>query len=97
MADVGISDIAVEYVGNPRVIAEVEMLDTATDKLEAYIAGVRDDLRQDLVEQVRRARAQVAALRKHSRQAKLLVTHGSVEFELSDESEGTRLCSAIRR
>ncbi len=34
---------------------------------------------------------QAAVVRERSHRAKLLITHGSVGFELQDESEGTRL------
>lgn len=91
VADIGISDIAVEYVHDPRLAEHAEMLEKMTQQLEARIAGVGDDSRQDLEERLRRARMEAAAHRQGSRQAKLLVMHGSVGFELRDESEGTRL------
>ncbi|MGH3936854.1 MAG: AAA family ATPase, partial [Pseudonocardiaceae bacterium] len=42
-------------------------------------------------EQLERARSRAAVLRQQSRRAKLLIIHGNIGFELSDESEGTRL------
>jgi uncharacterized protein len=91
VADVGISDISVEYVEDPRSLKEAEMLEKMMEALEAHIPDVDDDNRPNIEEQLKRARTQAAAIRQRSHRAKLLLTHGSVAFELVDESEGTRL------
>ncbi|MDQ3761757.1 MAG: ATP-binding protein [Actinomycetota bacterium] len=91
MADVGISDITVEYVEDPQVTTQVEMLEKVTEALRARIACAGEDAAQDIAKQLRWAQTQVDFLRERSRQAKLLLTHGGVGFELRDESEGTKL------
>jgi len=93
-ADVGISDLIVEYAEDPRVAAlarEVEELARKLVELESRQASTESTMTQQYAEQLDLARSRAAALRERSQRAKLLVMHGSVGFELSDESEGTRL------
>lgn len=90
-ADVGISDIVVEHVEDPRFAAQAEMLAREVEELRRQAAQAGSDAPRDLPERLRRARSRAAFLRERSHRAKLLVTHGSTRFELRDESEGTRL------
>ncbi|MGH3898369.1 MAG: AAA family ATPase [Pseudonocardiaceae bacterium] len=90
-ADVGISDITVEYVDDPRAAAQAELLAREVEELEALESSAGSAMPRQHAEQLQRARSRAAVLRQQSRRAKLLVIHGNVGFELSDESEGTRL------
>ncbi|MGH8571496.1 MAG: AAA family ATPase [Gammaproteobacteria bacterium] len=90
-ADVGISDITVEYVDDPRATAQAMLLAREVEELEALETSADSALPRQHAEQLERARSRAAVLRQQSRRAKLLVIHGNVGFELSDESEGTRL------
>lgn len=90
-ADVGISDITVEYVDDPRAAAQAVLLAREVEELEALETSAGSAMPRQHAEQLQRARSRAAVLRQQSRRAKLLVTHGNVGFELSDESAGTRL------
>lgn len=89
VADVGISDVAVEHVDDPRVAEEAKALQTIADRLEAEMADV-DQERPDLVEELGRARSRMNILQSQLQRARLLLIHGDVRFELGEESEGTR-------
>lgn len=90
-ADVGISDLVVEHVEDPRAAENAEMLAQEVEYLKLQVAQAGSDALDALQKQLRRARVRAASLRERSQRAKLLVMHGSVGFELTDESEGTRL------
>ncbi len=90
-ADVGISDIVVEYVDDPRAAEQADMLAREAVQLQDQVSQAGADVARRLAEQLRRARSRSAFLRERSHRMKLLVIHGSVGFELRDESEGTQL------
>ena len=90
-ADVGISGITVEYVDDPGAAAQAALLAREVEELEALETSAGSTMPRQHTEQLQRARSRAAVLRQQSRRAKLLVTHGNVGFELSDEFEGTRL------
>lgn len=87
----GISDIAVEYVDDPRAAEEIEMLQALIEGLEHRLTRASDELREGLTKELDQIRAQKSFLRGRSQHPRLLLTHGSVRFELSDESDGTQL------
>lgn len=60
-------------------------------KLKRQIAQAGSQAPEDLLERLKNALAQEASQQERTQRAKLLVMHGSVGFELRDESEGTRL------
>jgi hypothetical protein len=91
VADVGISGVAVEYVDDPRLVEEVEMLQAMTERLEGRLMDAGDESRDDLVNELARVRSRKALREALSQRARLLLTHGGARFELSDESEGTQL------
>ncbi len=90
-ADVGISDVAVEYMDDPLAAEEAKAVQRMAERFEAQMADVDAEGRNALGEQLRRAKMQAAVLLERSHRAKLLVTHGGVGFELRDESEGTQV------
>ncbi|HEY6422550.1 MAG TPA: ATP-binding protein [Pseudonocardiaceae bacterium] len=90
-ADVGISDIIVEYVDDSRAAAQAALLTREISELEALETQAGSAMPREHAEQLQRARSRADILRKQSRRAKLLVIHRSVGLELADESDGTRL------
>jgi uncharacterized protein len=90
-ADAGISDLAVEHVTDQRAAVQAEMLGQEVEELRRQVAQAGPDASNDLVERLGRARMRTVSIRERSKRPKLLVMHGSVGFELKDESEGTRL------
>jgi uncharacterized protein len=90
VADVGISDIAVEYVDDPRAAEEAEALQAIVVRLKDEIADAGQE-RPDLAEELGRAQSRMDFLGNQLQRARLLLIHGGVRFEPSDESEGTRL------
>jgi uncharacterized protein len=91
VADVGISDIVVEYyVDDPRADEEAELLQAMVKVLEGEMADAAQE-RLDLAEELGRVRSRMDFLRSMSQRARVLLTHGGVRFELGDESEGTQL------
>lgn len=90
-ADVGISDFVVEHPDDPRAAEEVRMLEKKVTELRDQANDADSDTRPEIVVQLRKALARARFLQERSRHVKLLVTHGSVGFNLTDESEGTQL------
>ena len=90
-ADVGISDIAVEYLEDLRAVEQGDMLAHEVRELERELARVGQERQGDLVEKLAMARARLDLTRDRSRRARLVVVHSGAGFELNDESEGTRL------
>lgn len=95
MADLGISDIAVEYEDEPRVAEETEMLHSVVDDIERKIPEATGDRRGKLTEELTFARSRMAMLQDRAQRARLVLIHRGVRFELGDESEGTRLWLAV--
>jgi hypothetical protein len=92
VADMGISDIVVEYVDDSRAAEEIEMLPVMmVEQLEHRLAQDGDEHRENLTTELDAIRARTLFLRSRSRRPRLLLTHGSVRFELRDESDGTQL------
>lgn len=91
VADMGISDITVEYVDDPRAAEETEMLQSIIDRLEIQVARAGDEHSRDLANELDHARARKGFLKDRSQRPRLLLTHGNVRFELGDESDGTQL------
>lgn len=91
VADMGISSIAVEYVDDPRAAEEAKMLQDVTEQLEHQLAHVGNERRASLAEELDQIRTRKAFLQSRSQRPRLLLTHGTVRFELRDESEGTQL------
>lgn len=90
-ADIGISDFAVEPLDDPRAVAEADMLARETAQLQRQASEAGPEVPPHLAEQLRRASSLASFFQAQAKRAKLLVKHGSVDFELADESEGTRL------
>lgn len=95
VADAGISSVAVEYVHDPRVVEEVEMLQTMTERLESRLMDAGDESRDDLMNELARARSRKALREALSQRPRLLLIHGEARFEFSDESAGTQLWLAL--
>lgn len=90
VADVGISDIAVEYVDDPRAAEEAEALQAIMARLRDEMADA-DQERPDLAKELGRARSRMDFFGKQLQRPRLLLIRGGVRFELDDESEGTQL------
>lgn len=95
VADVGISDVTVEYVDDPRVAEEAAMLQAVAERLESQLAEADGERRDDLSPELERARSRKAVLQNMSQRAKLLLIHSGIRFELTDESKGTQLWLAL--
>lgn len=89
-ADVGISDVAAEYIEDPRASEQAEMLDEETAELQGELARAEPSEQEILTKRLGQAQTRATLLRERSRRVKLLLRHGNTWFELGDESEGTR-------
>lgn len=90
-ADVGISDLAVEFVEDPGAAKEAAMATDELARLEREATRAEGQTRDTLRRDLQFAQARAASLRERSRRARLLLDHGGAWFELKDESDGTRL------
>lgn len=90
-ADVGISDLAVEYVDDPRVAEQAAMVSHELAELERKGARAEGEAREELSRDLMHARTRATLLQERSRRVRLLLRHESAWFELQDESDGTRL------
>lgn len=91
MADLGISGIDVEYVDDPRVLEEADVLHKVMDDIERKMADATDENREKLGRELAHARSRRAILEDRAQRARLLLIHSGTRFGLGDESEGTRL------
>lgn len=92
-ADVGITDIDVEYIADPRAAGRAAALVGAAAQLEAQYAQASGEEAEDLAHQVAQARSHAAMAERQSRRAALVLSHGvdGPAFGLDEESHGTRL------
>jgi len=90
-ADVGISDVAAEYIEDPRASEQAVMLVEETAELQRELARSEPSEQEDLKQRLAQAQSRAILLRERSRRVKLLLRHSNTWFELGDESEGTRL------
>ncbi|MGH3832047.1 MAG: AAA family ATPase, partial [Pseudonocardiaceae bacterium] len=90
VADVGISDVAVEYVDDPRAAGEAEALQATMERLKSEMADA-DHERLALAETLGRAQSRLDIIQGQLQRPRLLLIHSGVRFELGDESEGTQL------
>lgn len=67
------------------------MLTRRVAKLQDQINDADPDRHPELLAQLKRAESLASLFQGRSKRVKLLVTHGSVKFDLTDESEGTQL------
>lgn len=91
-ADVGITDIDIEYLTDPRAAEQAALLEREAAQLEAEYAQVSDDQAEELARRVARARSSAALYERQSRRPRLALFHGrgGVAFQLDEESDGTR-------
>ncbi len=91
-ADVGITDIDVEDLSDPRAAAQAALLEREAAQLEAAHAQASGDRAEQLYHRATLARARVVIARE-SRRTSLLLSHGAggAAFRLHEESAGTQL------
>ncbi|MGH8931341.1 MAG: AAA family ATPase [Egibacteraceae bacterium] len=93
-ADVGITDIQVEYVSDPLAAERAAALAEQAAALEEEHARMSDEQAAAFARRANAARERAAMAERESRRATLLLSHGtdkSAAFGLADESDGTRL------
>ncbi|MGH3814318.1 MAG: AAA family ATPase [Pseudonocardiaceae bacterium] len=90
-ADVGISDVIIEYVEDPLVGEQIGMLVREVAELESLEASTGSAMPPQHSEELIQARGRLAFLRDRAQRARLMFAHGEARFGLADESEGTRL------
>lgn len=90
-ADIGISDFVIEHPDDTRAAGEAEMLKKRIAELHRQLDATDPAALPEVLNQLQRAESRANFLRVRSNRVKLLVTHSGVAFNLTDESEGTRL------
>lgn len=92
-ADVGITDIAIEYLTDPRAAEQMALLEREAAQLEAKYTQASGDRAEELAQRAARARSSAAMYKRQSRRPRLVLFHGKggTAFQLDEESDGTRL------